>query len=48
MDALMANWGWMDRTIAVAILLIIAIAPFEIVAKLNRIIALLEQIARKD
>ena len=48
MDAIMANWPWLDRAIAVGVLIVVAFTPFKIMAKLDQIIGLLEQIARKD
>ena len=44
----MEGWSFMDRAGAVIALLVITIAPLHIIRKLDRIIDLLEQIARKD
>ena len=48
MNELMANWPWLDRAFAMFALFVVISTPWTIIGKLNRIIALLEQIARKD
>lgn len=45
---LSSGWPWLDKIVATAIVMVIAFTPFQIMQKLDRIIALLEQIARKD
>ncbi len=44
----LAGWSFIDRAGALLVLMVITYSPLRIIEKLNRIITLLEQIARKD